>query len=122
MSAYVQDNALFDASTVRDIEGGGVVCRAKVARTGVQTYTGKELGKPERGIVRVYRPENEVFGADAMRSYAHRPVTVGHPDKLVDADNYRDHVVGHVGGEVMRDGDFVSVPLLVDGQQSCPTH
>lgn len=34
---------------------------ARVARTGIQLYAGHEVGKPEMAVVRVYRPEGEVF-------------------------------------------------------------
>lgn len=110
---YLTDSAVLDRSTIREVGGGGVVCQAKVARTGIQLYTGDELGKPEMPVVRVYRPEDEVFARDAMASYAHKPVTIGHPKALVDSTTYTKTSVGHLGEQVVRDGEFVSVPILV---------
>jgi len=92
---------------------GYMVCQCRIAKVGVQQYLGSELGIQDKDIVRVYRPESSVFSKDALASFAHKPVTVGHPNAPVDSKNYRDHSVGHLGGEVARDGSFVSVPLML---------
>lgn len=92
---------------------GYLATEARVARTGVQVYLGSELGMKDRTTVRVWRPEEEVFKADAIRSYAHRPVTVGHPKGLVTADNWKEVSVGQTGDEVVRDGQFVRVPMVL---------
>ncbi|MBG6211690.1 hypothetical protein IWQ49_006381 [Labrenzia sp. EL_126] len=92
---------------------GYLVADVKTARTGIQTYTGAEAGKPEMSTVRVYRPADQVFDKESLASYAHRPVTNDHPAEPVTADNWKDHSVGSIGDEVARDGDFVRVPLIV---------
>jgi hypothetical protein len=92
---------------------GYLVAEVRVARTGIQVYSGAEVGRPELADVRVYRPEDEVFARDAMASFAHRPVTNDHPDTAVDASNWRDVAVGIIGGDVIRDGDHVRVPLVL---------
>lgn len=107
---------LVDAAEItgtRFTREGYLVANARVARVGVQQYLGAELGKPERGIVSVYRPADEVFRHDSMASFAHRPVTIGHPQDGVAAENWKQHAVGAVGGDVARDGDFIRVPLVV---------
>jgi hypothetical protein len=94
---------------------GYLTAEARVARTGVQLYRADEIGldgDPNR-IVRVYRPPDEVFSVDAMKSYAYRPVTVNHPDQMVDAENWKEHSRGQTGGEVLRDKEFVRVPMLL---------
>lgn len=98
---------------VRRTADGYLVADAKVARTGVQEYLGSEVGRPDMQRVRVYRPADEVFAADAMRSYAYRPVTVGHPSQMVDAETWKGVASGQTGGEVVRDGDTVRVPLVL---------
>ncbi len=106
-------------SVIRKTKDGYVVATPRVARTGIQIYGGDELGIPEfRGkVIRVYRPEDEVFNKDALHSYAHRPVTIGHPKGGVNADNWRETAVGVTGDEVLRDGNFVRVPMTVmDGE------
>ena len=98
---------------VRRTGDGYLVADAKVARTGIQQYLGSEVGRPDIPIVRVYRPEAEVFAQDAMHSYAYRPVTVDHPSKMVDADTWKAVAAGQTGSEVVRDGEFVRVPLVL---------
>lgn len=94
-------------------EDGYLVADARVARTGIQLYAGYEVGKPEMAVVRVYRPDAEVFSRDTLASFAHRPVTNDHPDEPVTADNWKDHAVGNTSDEIARDGAFVRVPLMV---------
>lgn len=95
---------------------GYLVADAKVARTGIQEYLGSEVGRPEMRTVRVYRPPDEVFAADAMKTYAYRPMTNDHPRQPVTADNWRQVSIGQTGGEVVRDGECVRVPMvLMDG-------
>lgn len=100
-------------SGVRKTADGYLVATARVARIGIQDYLGSEVGKPERSIVRVYRPEESVFAKDAMSSYAYRPMTNDHPAGSVSSRNWRDVAIGQTGGDVIRDGDFVSVPLVM---------
>ncbi|RRV49574.1 DUF2213 domain-containing protein [Pseudomonas sp. p106] len=108
------------ASNVRRTADGYLTARAKVARTGIQDYLGTEIdpdnkhGLRDVPIVKMYRPESSVFHKDAMRSYAHRPMTNGHPGgKGVDASNWKELAVGQTGGDVIRDGECVDVPLVL---------
>lgn len=68
---------------------GYLAANARVARTGIQTYLGREVGKPDMATVKVFRPESEVFHTDALRSFAHRPVTNDHPPEAVSAGTGR---------------------------------
>lgn len=95
---------------------GYLVAMPRVARTGIQEYLGSELGRPDLSVVRVYRPEAEVFSRDSLHSFAHRPVTVDHPPVMVDASNWKKYGVGTIGDEVVRDGEFVRVPLVLMDQ------
>lgn len=97
----------------RRTSDGYLVASVRAARTGIQDYAGYEVGKPDRMVVRVYRPEAEVFSKDSLRTLAHRPVTVDHPPVAVTADNWRDYAVGMTGDEVARDGEFIRVPLSI---------
>ncbi len=108
------------ASNVRRTADGYLVAEARVARTGIQDYLGTEIdpdnqhGLRDKPIVRVYRPESAVFHKDAMQSYAYRPMTNGHPGgDGVNSRNWKDHAIGQTGGEVVRDGHFVKVPLVL---------
>lgn len=107
------DRLLLDGAPRRTSDGYAVLS-ARVARGGnVQRYLGAEFGMADKAIVRVYRPEGEVFARDALRTYAGVPVTVGHPTARVTADTWRDLAVGEVGDEVLRDGEFVRVPMIL---------
>lgn len=105
-------------SAVRKTADGYLVADAAVARTGIQNYLGREVGKPDMPIVRVYRPAEQVFSKDAMKTYAHRPMTNDHPSVAVNAENWKDYAVGQTGGDVMRDGEFVRVPLVLMDQKA----
>lgn len=94
---------------------GYLVTAPRIARIGIQDYLAGELGlrgDPMR-VVRVHRPESEVFSTDSMASLAHLPATLNHPIEMVDAKNWRQLVRGMTGGDVARDGDFIRVPLAL---------
>lgn len=92
---------------------GYLVAEVRAGRTGIQLYSGREVGRPDLPIVRVYRPEDEVFDAAAMATAAHRPVTINHPAHAVTAETWKDVSVGMTGGEVIRDGKFLRVPMVL---------
>lgn len=98
---------------VRDTADGYLVAMSRVARTGVQDYLASELGIMGSHKVRVMRHPDDVFAKDAMTSLSHAPVTVDHPSEMVDAENWRDLAVGEVGEGVLRDGEWLSVPLIL---------
>lgn len=109
---HLQDRLTID--TKRRTNDGYLTVNARVARAGnVQLYSGAEVGKPEMATVRVFRPADEVFSADTMKSFAHRPVTLGHPSTSVTAQTWKDVAKGWSDGEVARDGEFVRVSMLL---------
>lgn len=118
---------LFDAVPLgepRLTRDGYLVADAKIARTGIQLYTGKEVdpenkqGWRDKALVRVYRPESEVFATDAMASFAHRPITDDHPAEAVSSKNWKAHSVGMTGPDIARDGAFIRVPMIVMDEAS----
>ncbi len=87
---------------------------ARAVRTGVQLYTGSEVGRPDLAVVNVYRPASEVHSADSLQSFSHAPVTNNHPTVAVTADNWRDFAVGEVSTAARVDDDgWVSLPLVL---------
>jgi len=98
---------------VRTTADGYLVADAHTVRTGIQLYAGYEVGKPELKVVRVYRPEGEVFHRDSLRSFSHAPVTLGHPKEPVTKDNWGQYAVGEAGEDILRDGERAKVPLIV---------
>ena len=102
-----------EISNVRRTSDGYLTAFARAARTGVQVYRGVELGRPDMEFVRVLRPETEVFSDKSLRTYTHRPMTNDHPPVPVNKDNWKKYAVGQTGGEVLRDGQYVRVPIVL---------
>jgi hypothetical protein len=106
-----------EISGVRETRNGSLVMQARAARGGnVQDYLGAEVGKPEMAVVRVYRDADEVFHKDSLKTFAHKAVTLGHPAEPVTSRTWKDVARGHTGDEVLRDGEFVKIPMLVADQ------
>lgn len=97
-------------------DDGYLVADARIARTGVQLYAGHEVGRPDLDVVRVYRPGEEVFADDTLRSAAHRPVTNDHPPENVNSKNWKRYAVGQTGDEVAGEGIYIRVPLMVSDE------
>jgi len=97
---------------------GYLAADVRVARTGIQVYSGHEVGKPEMPTVRVWRPDKQVFAHGAMASAAHKPVTIGHPAQMVDSTNWKREAVGWTGDQVARDGEFLKIPMLLADQSA----
>jgi len=105
-----------DAAKVRETNDGYLVAAPRVARTGIQLYRGSEVGVTDKSVVRIFRPENEVFDEKSLSSFAHKPITNDHPPEAVNSGNWSKYAKGQIGDEVARDGEFVRVPMvLMDG-------
>jgi hypothetical protein len=115
MKMKLQD--MFTVDNVHRTNDGYLAAFARVARTGIQIYKGDEVGRPEMAEVRVYRPPSEVFHEDAMRSFAHRPVTLIHPKVPVTSRNWKKYSGGQTGDAVVRDGEFIRVPMVMMDQR-----
>jgi len=107
---FVEDAELSGVKKTRD---GYLTGYVNCARTGIQLYTGDEVGRPDLDVVRVYRSADEVFSKDSLRTIAGKPLTNNHPSEEVTADNWRDVAVGNVGNEVLRDGDKMRIPIML---------
>lgn len=101
---------------------GYFVADALVARANnIQNYRAGELGLTDRDAndtVRVFRPESAVFAVDSLASASRLPITLGHPVKngvgvMVDARNWSEFAKGETGEEILRDGEFIRVPIRV---------
>lgn len=91
---------------------GGLRLDAFITRTGVLEYK-----EPDGSIRREYRPAEEVFHGDSLQTAAGAPVTDLHPTQLLDAENWSEHSVGHVGDDVHQDGSFVAARLYLQDVQ-----
>lgn len=106
---------------VRETRDGYLAASLRAARTGIQLYTGDEVGRPDKKIVKIMRPESEVFKYDSLHSYGEKPVTIDHPSEGVNRNNYVDLARGHVWGDVVRDGEFVRCNILVNDGRAIDT-
>jgi len=105
-----------DRASIGDLkttQEGHISTVARAVRTGIQEYTGAELGLVDRDIVRVYRPPEEVFSQDSLQSFSHATVTINHPPVLVDSENWKEYAAGEVSTAAMKDGEWVALPLML---------
>ena len=103
------------AGEVRRTKEGFLAASVLCARTGIQEYSGREMGL-DQDVVRIYRPANEVFKKKSLATFVGKPATDDHPPVAVNKDNWKDFAVGSIGEEVARDGEYVRVSLaLMDG-------
>jgi hypothetical protein len=101
----------------RETRNGSLVVNARAARGGnVQDYLGVEVDRPDMPIVRVYRDADEIFHKDSLKTFGHKPVTLNHPPAPVTSRTWKDVARGHTGEEVLRDGEFVRIPMMVSDQ------
>lgn len=100
---------------------------ADFARTGVQEYYAGELPHDQLppqyrsdpyAVLRLLRPEAEVFDEASMKSFAHKPVTAGHPPQFVDAKNYRDYQIGFSKGSVEKRENRLRVGLTLQDAET----
>lgn len=104
---------LDDGAQVKETTDGYMTAFPRVARTGVQLYRGKELGMPSKDIVRIYRDEAQVFNKDSLATFAGKPFTDNHPPQMVTAKNWKKYSAGDAGDEVLRDGEYIRIPMML---------
>ena len=120
MTKRIHANDFFQLSTrsVTD-EGYLVAPGSTLARTGVQDYRAYELemdGDPMK-VVRLYRPADEIFKADSLRSFEGKPITIEHPSEAVTADNWAQYAKGDVR-EIKQAGDLMTGTLIVKSKDA----
>jgi hypothetical protein len=79
-----------------------MVADVRAGRIGIQKYRGVEVNKPDLDLVRVYRPETEVFNKETMASFTSVTVTKDHPPTLIDSTNWKKFAVGFTGETVFQ--------------------
>jgi hypothetical protein len=105
---------LDDGAQVKDTADGYLTALPRVARTGIQLYRGSELGVKDKGVVRIFRPEDEVFNKDSARVVRGQAVH-GQPSAGDGQLQELEEVfsAGDAGDEVLRDGEFIRVPMML---------
>jgi len=88
---------------------GYIHADAIVTRTGVFVYQ-----NPDGTVRRELRHPDDVFKRDSLDTMKMIPITNGHPEaRLVNADNAKDLTIGHVGENIVVDGQYVMAPMRV---------
>lgn len=88
---------------------------AIVGRVGLLTYYNAD------GTKRIeYRPPQEAFNEDSLKTLKGVPVTHKHPSKLINEDSYKDSSpVGAVLSEGRQDGDNIVADVIIYDLNSC---
>jgi hypothetical protein len=113
--------SILDADQIRITADGFMIATPRVARSGVELHPPdwfRRHGHDFDGLVRVYRPSDELFNAETLRSLCNKPVCLDHPPKTdpVTAKNWKKYAVGHTSNDlraIIRDGEHVRVPLIL---------
>ena len=101
----------YDVSPIRDFtvtDEGYLKVRARIARTGIQSYT-----DASGGIRLEYRPEEEVASTEALDSFREKCLTREHPPELLNADNTKNYAIGFTSADVSYSDGFVESTLTV---------
>ncbi len=112
MGETVKFNDRATIGSTRKTADGYLATEAFAVRTGIQLYRGSEVGLAQ-DVVRVYRPESEVRDVKAMATFSHAPITLGHPDMMVDASNWSELAKGEVSTEAEWHDNKIKLPLIV---------
>jgi hypothetical protein len=106
----------YDVSSISDYQvtdEGYLKVRARIARTGIQSYT-----DASGGIRLEYRPEEEVASKEALDSFREKCLTKEHPPVLLDASNTKDYAVGFTSADVSYSDGFVESTLTVTDKET----
>jgi hypothetical protein len=106
----------YDVSQISDYQitdEGYLKVRARIARTGIQSYT-----DASGGIRLEYRPETEVASQEALDSFREKCLTREHPPVLLDATNTKDYAVGFTSADVSYSDGFVESTLTVTDRET----
>lgn len=90
-----------------------------VSRPGIYEYVNtvadEKDGLGKAGTLRrELRPDDEVFRVDSMAAFEGLPVTLYHPEKMVDATNAKALRVGIVTTGARRDGERAATSMVID--------
>lgn len=98
---------------------GFLICHnVPIARTGSQDYLAQEIGLPDRygEVIKMYRPEEEVFALETLASFEGKPVVDGHPTDDVRPDNWSAYAKGtctNVRRGTGADADKIVADLII---------
>jgi hypothetical protein len=112
------DTLHIDSASVLDSKGAIVTAEGWLRARGMLTRTGVfEYMKADGTTRRELRLPEEVFSAEALKSFELVPMVNGHPSEPLNAENTKRLQIGTIG-EPKRDGELVTANLVVTDQTS----
>lgn len=87
---------------------GTIRVQGHLTKCGVFTYV-----KPDGGISRELRTQEEVHSPASLNSFSGIPVTNDHPPEMINADNAKQYTVGSLQGTPFADDDHVRGDLAI---------
>lgn len=102
-----------DASTLQTLPDGSIKVVGQLTHPGIFDYR-----NPDGSRRREYRPADEVFRQESMRTFASSTITVNHPpvidgERLVNTKNWKSLAIGHVGENVREDAGHMVADLYI---------
>lgn len=114
----ITDSFNLTNSTRKLTKEGYLQATAALTRVGVQKYDLSSITglDSDRGkIVSVFRPPETVFNDETIESAKLKPITMNHPNEMVDSDNYNNYSVGNLGENVHRiDKDRLGATIQIN--------
>lgn len=102
----------------KDPDTGFLYCKNSIlGHIGKQAYNGYEVGIADKKVVFVTREEIDVFDENSLESFEGKPITLNHPDEMVNSKNFKDYAVGNIQN-VRRDGDNIVGDIVIQVQDA----
>ena len=112
MRVYQRHDSFKIDSFKRD-QNGYLRATAFPTRAGVFIYR-----RGDGSISRELRHPDDVFDVDSLDSLKMRPLTNGHPSEQLDSKNTKELQIGHIGDNIIRDGNKVKIEILVTDEDA----
>lgn len=121
MKIILTDNYPISKRIITD--EGFLIVEGILSRTGTQKYSADQLyaakflkdnGVDSKKIFTLYRPPEEVFNDESLKSLNNIPITLGHPKgNIVDASNWQKLAKGEVSNVHKRDEQSIGGTLTI---------
>lgn len=108
----------FDYAQIKAVktDEGYLIDAPIITRSGIFEYL-----NDDNSIRREYRPPEEAFNQDSLKTLLGKPITVDHPEDMVDQANVSDYAVGTVlsEGRLDNDGVHVRADIIIHQPERC---
>ena len=116
---YMFDSAEISEGHGRVMPNGAYRTAVRLAKAGPLVYSSRELDieGPDRPVT-VHRTLDSLSHPDTMDTVRGTTVVTGHPDRFVNPENFKSHVVGNLIGEPWVDGDSLYSEIEVSDKEA----